>query len=42
MASHEFGWKGAIVNAAVLVAFSVAAFIYGIHLQIPLWPAFVD
>jgi len=42
LASHEFAWSGTLINAAVLVAFSVAAFIYGIHLQIPLWPAFID
>ena len=42
MASHEFGWVGTLINSAVLVAFSVGAFIYGIHLQIPLWPAFID
>jgi uncharacterized membrane protein len=41
-ASHEFTWKGALLNAAVMVLFSVAAFIWGIHLQIPLWPAFLQ
>lgn len=41
MASHEFSWKGTLLNTAVLVAFSVGAFIKGINLQIPLWPAFV-
>lgn len=40
-ASHEFTWRGAIVNAVVLVAFSVGAFIKGISLQLPLWPAFL-
>jgi hypothetical protein len=40
-ASHEFTWKGALANAAVLIAFSVGAFIKGISLQLPLWPAFV-
>jgi hypothetical protein len=42
LGSHEFGWKGALLNAAVLTLFSVGAFIYGIHLQIPMWPAFVS
>ena len=37
-ASHEFSWRGAITNAAVLAAFSTAVFIYGISLQIALWP----
>jgi hypothetical protein len=38
-ASHEFTWRGATINAALLVAFSTAVFIYGISLQIALWPA---
>ncbi|TFZ07569.1 tripartite tricarboxylate transporter TctB family protein [Ramlibacter henchirensis] len=37
-ASHEFTWRGALINAAALVAFSTAVFIHGINLQIPLWP----
>jgi hypothetical protein len=39
MASHEFGWKGALLTAAVLIVFSTGVFIWGINLQIPLWPA---
>jgi hypothetical protein len=41
MASHEFGWKGALVNMVLLIAFSVGVFIHGISLQIPLWPRFL-
>jgi hypothetical protein len=41
-ASHEFTWKGALANTVVLVLFSLGAFIWGISLQIPLWPAFLD
>jgi hypothetical protein len=41
LASHEFSWKGTLLNAVVLIAFSVGAFIEGINLQIPLWPAFL-
>ena len=41
-ASHEFSWKGALLNTAVLILFSVGAFIRGIQLQIPLWPAFLQ
>ena len=41
LASHEFSWKGTLLNAAVLIAFSVGAFIKGINLQIPLWPSFL-
>ena len=40
-ASHEFGWKGALLNTVILIAFSVGVFIRGIHLQIGLWPAFL-
>lgn len=41
MASHEFTWKGTLLNTVVLIAFSVGAFIKGINLQIPLWPSFL-
>jgi len=41
MASHEFSWKGAILNAIVLVLISLGAFVYGINLQMPVWPAFL-
>jgi len=40
-ASHEFSWKGAIANAAVLLALCLGAFIYALKLQLPLWPAFI-
>ncbi|HET8747368.1 MAG TPA: tripartite tricarboxylate transporter TctB family protein [Ramlibacter sp.] len=41
LASHEFGWKGTLANAVILILFSVGAFIRGINLQIPLWPHFL-
>jgi hypothetical protein len=41
MASHEFSWKGAILNAVILVLISMGAFVYGINLQMPVWPAFL-
>ena len=41
MASHEFSWKGAILNAIILVVISMGAFVYGINLQMPVWPAFL-
>jgi hypothetical protein len=41
MASHEFSWKGTLLNMVLLIAFSVGAFIKGISLQIPLWPSFL-
>lgn len=42
MASHEFTWRGALLNAAVLVVISLVAFVYGINLQMPVWPAFLS
>jgi hypothetical protein len=41
-ASHEFTWRGALVTAVAMVAFSAAVFIWGISLQIPVWPAMLD
>ena len=41
LASHEFTWRGTLLNAVVLILFSVGAFIEGINLQIPLWPTFL-
>jgi hypothetical protein len=41
MASHEFGWKGAMLNALVLLAICMGAFVYGLGLQLPLWPWFM-
>ncbi|MEN7529695.1 MULTISPECIES: tripartite tricarboxylate transporter TctB family protein [unclassified Cupriavidus] len=41
MASHEFSWKGALLNGVVLVLISMGAFVYGINLQMPVWPAFI-
>ena len=38
LASPEFGWRGAMINTAVLVVFCVGVFIYGINLQFPVWP----
>jgi hypothetical protein len=41
LASHEFTWKGTLATAGALILFSAAVFIWGINLQIPLWPAFL-
>lgn len=40
-ASHEFTWKAAIINAVLLTVFSLGVFVWGINLQLPLWPAFL-
>ena len=41
-ASHEFSWRGALATAVALILFSTAVFIWGINLQLPLWPAMLD
>jgi hypothetical protein len=41
MASHEFNFKWALFNALFLTLASYAAFVYGLNLQFPLWPAFM-
>ena len=38
LASHEMKRKEAVTSAVVLALFAVAVFIYGIKLQIPVWP----
>jgi hypothetical protein len=40
-ASHEFRWKEAIIASVIMAAFVVAAFAYGLQLQLPVWPAFI-
>lgn len=40
-ASHEFQWKEALLNAAVLVAIVLAVFVYFLEFPLPLWPAFL-
>ena len=37
--SREFVWRDALLNAAVLTAVSCGLFVYGLQLNIPLWPA---
>jgi hypothetical protein len=41
-ASHEFKWKGAVLNAVFLLIMCVGAFVYGLGLQLPLWPSFIN
>lgn len=38
-ASPEFTWTGALANAAVLIALCLFVFVYGLGLQLPVWPA---
>jgi hypothetical protein len=41
LAGDEFHWGEALLNAAVLTAFSWIVFIWGLSLTIPLWPTFL-
>lgn len=41
IASYEFSWRVAIVNAIFLVVFCWLAFIKGLGLIFPLWPSFL-
>jgi hypothetical protein len=40
-ASHEFRWKEALLNAAVLVVIVWAVFVVCLDFQLPVWPALV-
>lgn len=41
-ASDEFTWKAAILSSVFLAIFTVLAFSYGLQLQIPIWPWFME
>jgi hypothetical protein len=41
LASHEFSWTAALLNAAVLVAISIVIFVYGLGLRLEVLPAFL-
>ena len=41
MASHEFRWKEALLNAAALIFIVWVVFVYGLDFQVPIWPAFM-
>lgn len=38
-ASPEFTWTGALANAAVLIGLCLVVFVYGLGLQLPVWPS---
>ncbi len=42
MASDEFTWKAAILSSIFLAIFTVLAFAYGLKLQLPVWPWFME
>ena len=39
-ASHEFRWKEALLNAAVLILIVLVVFVYFLDFQVPVWPSF--
>ena len=41
MASDEFHWKDAVINAILLTIGCWVIFIWGLKLTIPLWPKFI-
>ncbi|MGY3394467.1 glucan phosphoethanolaminetransferase (alkaline phosphatase superfamily) [Bradyrhizobium sp. USDA 3311] len=41
-ASPEFTCMGALTNAAVLIALCLAVFVYGLGLQLPVWPSLLN
>ena len=41
VASDEFHWKEAVISSLFLAVFTVAAFAYGLKLQMPVWPVFL-
>jgi hypothetical protein len=41
LASHEFRWKEALLNAAVLIVVVIVVFVYCLDFQVPVWPAFM-
>jgi hypothetical protein len=42
IASHEFSWKGTLVNAVALAVSTYLVFVLGLKLQFPLLPFFIQ
>ncbi len=40
-ASHEFSWKGTLMNTATLIVMCLAIFVWALKLQFQLWPSFI-
>jgi hypothetical protein len=40
-ASHEFSWRGMLVNAVVLTVLCVVVFVWLLKLRFQLWPVFI-
>jgi hypothetical protein len=41
MASHEFTWKGTLVNSLILIIFCLMVFVWILNIYLPLWPSFI-
>ena len=41
VADRQFALKGTLLNAVVLAAICVLGFVYGLGLQMPIWPPFL-
>jgi hypothetical protein len=41
LASREFRWRGALLNAAVLTLAAWLVFAWGLRATIPVWPGFL-
>ena len=40
-ADRDFRWKEAVASSVILAVFTIAVFIYGLGLQLPIWPTFL-
>jgi len=40
-ASHEFRWREALLNAAVLTVVVLVVFVFFLEFQLPVWPSFM-
>ena len=41
-ASSEFRWKEAVIASLAIAAFAVGVFAYGLGVQMPIWPWFIQ
>jgi hypothetical protein len=40
-ADHEFRWREALASSVILAVVAVVVFVYGLGLQLPVWPPFI-
>lgn len=41
MADQEYRWKESLIASLILAVFTIAAFSWGLKLQLPIWPTFL-